>query len=104
MIETLKLKEKSRIKKLEKIAETRMAVHTHTHTHTLYCHLENKKEKLNNIKIMDRTMLNKKIGIGLSFCVFCEKLSHKHKRAGPLKYGRNKKLKYRLIGKTKMIT
>ena len=33
MVETLKLKEENKIKKLEKIAETRMAVHTHTHTH-----------------------------------------------------------------------
>ena len=31
MVETLKLKEENKIKKLEKIAETRMAVHTHTH-------------------------------------------------------------------------
>ena len=30
MIENLKIKEKNRIKKLEKNAETRMAVHTHT--------------------------------------------------------------------------
>ncbi len=35
MVETLKLKEKNKIKKIEKIAETRMAVHTHTHTHTI---------------------------------------------------------------------
>ena len=41
MVETLRPKKENRIKKLEKIAETRMAVHTHTHT--LYCHLENKK-------------------------------------------------------------
>ena len=33
MTEAIKIKEKNRIKKLEKIAETRMAVHTHTHTH-----------------------------------------------------------------------
>ncbi len=33
MLENLKLKEKNRIKKLGKIAETRTAVHTHTHTH-----------------------------------------------------------------------
>ena len=37
MVETLRSKKENRIKKLEKIAETRMAVHT------LYCHLENKK-------------------------------------------------------------
>ena len=33
MVETLRPKKENRIKKLEKIAETRMAVHTHTHTH-----------------------------------------------------------------------
>ena len=33
MAETINLKGKNRIKKLEKNAETRMAVHTHTHTH-----------------------------------------------------------------------
>ena len=33
MVETLRSKKENRIKKLEKIAETRMAVHTHTHTH-----------------------------------------------------------------------
>ena len=33
MVETIKIKGKNRIKKLGKIAETRMAVHTHTHTH-----------------------------------------------------------------------
>ena len=49
----------------------------------VYCLLENKKEKLNSNKNKGRTMPNRKIGIGLSFCVFCEKNSHKHKRAGP---------------------
>ena len=49
----------------------------------VYCHLENKKEKLNSNKNKGRTMPNRKIGIGLSFCVFCEKILHKHKRAGP---------------------
>ena len=29
----INVKEENEIKKLEKIAETRMAVHTHTHTH-----------------------------------------------------------------------
>ena len=33
MVGTLKLKEENKIKKLGKIAETRVAVHTHTHTH-----------------------------------------------------------------------
>ena len=33
MVETIKIKEKNRVKRLEKIAKTRMAVHTHTHTH-----------------------------------------------------------------------
>ena len=35
MVETIKIKEKNRVKKLEKIAENRLAVHTHTHTHTI---------------------------------------------------------------------
>ena len=98
MVETLKLKEKNKIKKLEKIAETRMAVerererervslystwNSFTRLYIVYCHLENKKEKLNSNKNKGRTMPNRKIGIGLSFCVFCEKNSHKHKRAGP---------------------
>ena len=98
MVETLKLKEEN--KKITKIAETRMAVererererereslyltwNSFTKLHTQYCHLENKKEKLNRNKNKGRTMPNRKIGIGLSFCVFCEKNSHKHKRAGP---------------------
>ena len=33
MAETLRSKKENRMKKLERIAETRMAVHTHTHTH-----------------------------------------------------------------------
>ena len=35
MVETLRSKKENKIKKPEKIAETRMAVHTHTHTHTI---------------------------------------------------------------------
>ena len=71
MTETIKIKEKNRIKKLEKIAETRMAVHTHTHTP--YCHLENKKTRIckfvkYNKRIRDRTI--QKYSIGLSFCAF----------------------------------
>ena len=83
MIEILKLKEKNEIKKLGKIAETRMAVYIYIYIYIVYCHLENKKEKLNKNKNKGRTMPNRKIGIGLSFCAFCEKNSHKHKRAGP---------------------
>ena len=33
MAGTLKLEEENKMEKLEKIAKTRMAVHTHTHTH-----------------------------------------------------------------------
>ena len=60
MIENIKLKEKNRIKKLEKIAETRMAVYIYIYI--VYCHLENKKAlnsryiKLNK-EIKDRTIL-----------------------------------------------
>ena len=89
MVETIKLKEKNKIKKITKIAETRMAVerererereslyltwNSFTKLHTQYCHLENKKEKLNSNKFKGRTMPNGKNGIGLSFCVFCEKI------------------------------
>ena len=81
MVETLKSQEKNKIKKLEKIAETRMAVYIYIYI--VCCHLENKKEKLNSNKNKGRTMPNRKNGIGLSFCAFCEKNSHKHKRAGP---------------------
>ena len=55
MVETLKLKEENKIKKLEKNAETRMAVYIYIYI--IYCHLENKKGKLNNNKIRDRTIL-----------------------------------------------
>ena len=33
MRKNLMLKKENQIKEIEKIAETRMAVHTHTHTH-----------------------------------------------------------------------
>ena len=48
MIRNIRTKKENRIKETEKIAETRMAVHTHTHT--LYCHLENKNTELQNEK------------------------------------------------------
>ena len=48
MIENLKLREKNRMKKLERIAETRMAVYIYIYI--VYCHLENKDLKLKNIK------------------------------------------------------
>ena len=70
MIENLKLQEKNKIKKLEKNAETRMAVYIYIYI--VYCHLENKKVsskvaghkfvKFSN-KIRDRTIL--KLGIRL---------------------------------------
>ena len=83
MVETLKLKEKNKIKKLEKIAETRMAVYIYIYI--VYCYLENKKaivcSFINfNKKIKDRTIL-KFISIGLSFCCY-----YKEKRAGPKYY------------------
>ena len=83
MVETLKLKEKNKIKKLEKNAETRMAVYIYIYI--VYCHLENKKaivcSFINfNKKIKDRTIL-KFISIGLSFCCY-----YKEKRAGPKYY------------------
>ena len=106
MVENLKLGGKNKIKKLEKNAETRMAVYIYIYI--VYCHLENKKTNLEvtgykfeynfvkfNNKIKDRTILkvdmdkNIKnilkssyfISIGLSFCAF----HYKGKRAGPKK-------------------
>ena len=95
MVETLKLKEKNKIKKLEKIAETRMAVerererereslyltwNSFTKLHTQYCHLENKKRKLNSSK--GRTMPVKQ-AIALPLCALTEKVEHNHRRGGP---------------------
>ena len=85
MVENLKLRERNRIKKLEKIAETRMAVYIYIYI--VYCHLENKKVNLEvaekqfvkfNNKVRDRTI--QKYSIGLSFCCFS-----KGKRAGPFR-------------------
>ena len=97
MVETLKLKEKNKIEILEKIAETRMAVYIYIYI--VCCLLENKKEKLNNNKIRDRTILkldiNRNSGnnscdiyliknsIGLSFSALKEKNKYKRERAGP---------------------
>ena len=73
MVETLKLKEKNKIKKLEKIAETRMAVYIYIYIYIyiVCCHLENKKGKLNSSKIRDRTILRLDISknIGNNSCV-----------------------------------
>ena len=98
MVENLKLKEENKIKKLEKNAETRMAVYIYIYIYIVYCHLENKKASVSkfvkfNNKIKDRTILkvdmNRNIinilknpyfsSIGLSFCAF----HYKGKRAGP---------------------
>ena len=59
MIKNTRLKKENKIKKSEKIAETRMAVYIYI----VYCHLVNKKNlicrfvKFNN-RIRDRTILN----------------------------------------------
>ena len=53
----------------------------HTHTH-VYCHLENKKRKLNSSKNKGRTMPVKQV-IGLPLCAFDEKVKHNHRRGGP---------------------
>ncbi len=79
MVETLKLEEKN-MKKIKENAETRMAVHTHTHT--IYCHLGNKKRKLNSSKNKGRTMPVKQ-AIALPLCAFTEKVKHNHRRGGP---------------------
>ena len=95
MVGTLKLKEENKIKKLGKIAETRMAVYIYIYI--IYCHLENKKLNLQNAKnnfnleilklnnkSKDRTILRLDMdrniksflknsyfsSIGLSFCAF----------------------------------
>lgn len=44
MVETIKLKKENMIR-IRENAETCMAVHTYTYT--IYCHLENKRRKLN---------------------------------------------------------
>ena len=69
------IKGKNEIIKIQKIAKTRMAVHTHTHT--LYCHLENKFALLYtflkiNRKYKDRTILES--SMGLSFCVLTKNI------------------------------
>ena len=48
MVATIKLIEKNITKKMEKIAETRMAVYIYIYI--VYCHLENKNLKFQNIK------------------------------------------------------
>ena len=108
MIENLKMKEENIIRKIARNAETRMVVYIYIYI--VYCHLENKKFnsqdegynfnleliKLNN-KSKDRTILRVNVNrniknilknlyfssIGLSLCVLCVKISHKHQRAGP---------------------
>ena len=86
MIETIKLQEKNRTKKLEKIAETRMAVYIYIYI--VYCHLENKKDKICKFinldkEIKDRITLIFKESISLSLCVLYEEILHKSQRAGP---------------------
>ena len=49
---------------------------------TIYCHLENKKRKLNSSKNKGRTMPVKQ-AIGLSLFVLVEKVKHNHRRGGP---------------------
>ena len=60
MVGNLNLRGKNKIKKSEKIAETRMAVYIYIYI--VYCHLENKNTKVCrfvkfNNKIRDRTIL-----------------------------------------------
>ena len=70
MPRNIMLKKENRIKKSEKIAETRMAVYIYIYIYIVYCHLENKITKLEvaghnfeykfikfNSKIRDRTIL-----------------------------------------------
>ena len=94
MVETLKLQEENKIKKLEKIAETLVAVEREREREReklfiqhgirlldhVYCHLENKKRKLNSSK--GRTMPVKQ-AIALPLCAFAEKVKHNHRRGGP---------------------
>ena len=81
MVKNLRSKIENRIKKVIKNAETRMAVYIYIYI--VYCHLENKKEKLNNNKIRDRTILKIGNGMGLSLCVLYKKFLYKYQRAGP---------------------
>ena len=48
MLETIISKEKNKIEKIRKSAETRLAVYIYIYI--VYCHLENKDLKLKNIK------------------------------------------------------
>ena len=48
MLETIKSKEKNKIEKIRKSAETRLAVYIYIYI--VYCHLENKNLKFQNIK------------------------------------------------------
>ena len=80
MIENLKLKEENKMKKIVRIAETLVAVYIYIYI--VYCHLENKKRKLNSSKNKGRTMPVKQV-IGLPLCAFVEKVKHNHRRGGP---------------------
>ena len=91
MVETLKLEEKN-MKKIKENAETLVAVEREREREKLfiqhgirlldhvYCHLENKKRKLNSSK--GRTMPVKQ-AIALPLCAFAEKVKHNHRRGGP---------------------
>ena len=93
MVETLKLEEKN-MKKIKENAETLVAVEREREREKLfiqhgirlldhvYCHLENKKLKLNSSKNKGRTMPVKQV-IGLPLCAFAEKVKHNHRRGGP---------------------
>ena len=91
MVETLKLEEKN-MKKIKENAETLVAVEREREREKLfiqhgirlldhvYCHLENKKRKLNSSK--GRTMPVKQ-AIALPLCALTEKVEHNHRRGGP---------------------
>ena len=80
MVGTIKLIEKNITKKIEKIAETRMAVYIYIYI--VYCHLENKKEKMNRNKNKGRTIPGEQV-IGLPLSAFAEKVKHNHTRGEP---------------------
>ena len=88
MIKNTRSKKENGIKKLEKIAKTRMAVYIYIYIYIVYCHLENKKAKICKFanldkEIKDRIMLIFKESISLSLCVLYEEILHKSQRAGP---------------------
>jgi len=76
-LKTLAVVERERERERESLYST-----WNSFTRPLYCHLENKKRKLNSSKNKGRTMPVKQV-IVLPLCAFVEKVKHNHRRGGP---------------------